>query len=101
MKEHFIAGWGGYPIIGSNDQVVEGLATLADHRARRHRDVLAALRRGPALVPDSTSIRWCSRRVCADCHHPRKRMIQYSLERRCIHPIDRGYWMPDFAGMTG
>jgi dimethylsulfone monooxygenase len=30
MKEHFIAGWGGYPLVGSNDQVVDGLAKLAD-----------------------------------------------------------------------
>jgi alkanesulfonate monooxygenase SsuD/methylene tetrahydromethanopterin reductase-like flavin-dependent oxidoreductase (luciferase family) len=30
MKEHFIAGWGGYPLVGSNDQVVEGLAKLAE-----------------------------------------------------------------------
>ena len=29
MKEHFIAGWGGYPLVGSNDQVVEGLARLS------------------------------------------------------------------------
>ncbi len=30
MKEHFIAGWGGYPLVGSNDQVVEGLAKLSE-----------------------------------------------------------------------
>ena len=30
LKEHFIAGWGGYPIIGTRDQVVEGLKDLAD-----------------------------------------------------------------------
>ena len=30
MKEHFIAGWGGYPLVGSNDQVVEGLAKLVE-----------------------------------------------------------------------
>lgn len=30
MKEHFIAGWGGYPLVGSNDQVVEGLTRLTE-----------------------------------------------------------------------
>ena len=28
MKEHFIAGWGGYPLVGSNDQVVDHFAKL-------------------------------------------------------------------------
>jgi FMNH2-dependent dimethyl sulfone monooxygenase len=30
MTEHFIAGWGGYPLVGTNEQVVEGLARLSD-----------------------------------------------------------------------
>ena len=30
MQTRFIAGWGGYPLVGSNDQVVEGLAKLAE-----------------------------------------------------------------------
>lgn len=29
MKTHFIAGWGGYPLIGNNDQIVEGLQTMS------------------------------------------------------------------------
>ena len=29
MKKHFIAGWGGYPIIGNPEQVVEGLKTMS------------------------------------------------------------------------
>jgi alkanesulfonate monooxygenase SsuD/methylene tetrahydromethanopterin reductase-like flavin-dependent oxidoreductase (luciferase family) len=29
LKEHFIAGWGGYPLIGTRDQIVDGLLTLA------------------------------------------------------------------------
>jgi len=29
LKEHFIAGWGGYPLIGTAEQIVEGLQTLA------------------------------------------------------------------------
>jgi alkanesulfonate monooxygenase SsuD/methylene tetrahydromethanopterin reductase-like flavin-dependent oxidoreductase (luciferase family) len=29
LKEHFIAGWAGYPIIGTRDQVVERLQNLA------------------------------------------------------------------------
>ena len=24
MKAHFIAGWGGYPLVGTNEQIVEG-----------------------------------------------------------------------------
>jgi FMNH2-dependent dimethyl sulfone monooxygenase len=30
MKEHFIAGWGGLPLIGTNEQIVDGLARIAD-----------------------------------------------------------------------
>ena len=30
MKEHFIAGWGGYPLVGSNEQIVDGLAKLVE-----------------------------------------------------------------------
>ena len=29
MKKHFIAGWGGYPIIGTPEQIVEGLETMS------------------------------------------------------------------------
>ena len=29
MKMHFIAGWGGFPLIGSKEQIVEGLAKLS------------------------------------------------------------------------
>ena len=29
LKEHFIAGWVGYPLIGTKEQVVDGLALLA------------------------------------------------------------------------
>jgi FMNH2-dependent dimethyl sulfone monooxygenase len=28
MKKHFIAGWGGYPLIGNKEQIVDGLLTL-------------------------------------------------------------------------
>ncbi len=28
LKEHFVAGWGGYPMIGTSEQVVEGLQRL-------------------------------------------------------------------------
>ncbi len=30
LKEHFIAGWAGYPLIGTKDQVVDGLAALSE-----------------------------------------------------------------------
>jgi alkanesulfonate monooxygenase SsuD/methylene tetrahydromethanopterin reductase-like flavin-dependent oxidoreductase (luciferase family) len=29
LKEHFIAGWGGFPLIGTKEQVVDGLAMLS------------------------------------------------------------------------
>jgi hypothetical protein len=33
------------------------------------------------------------------CHHPRKRMIQYSAPLK-LDPNASEYWMPAFAGMT-
>jgi alkanesulfonate monooxygenase SsuD/methylene tetrahydromethanopterin reductase-like flavin-dependent oxidoreductase (luciferase family) len=30
LKEHFIAGWGGYPLVGTREQVVDGLRLLAE-----------------------------------------------------------------------
>lgn len=30
LKEHFMAGWGGYPLVGTKEQVVDGLKTLSD-----------------------------------------------------------------------
>ena len=30
MKKHFIAGWGGYPLVGTNEQIVDGLQTLSE-----------------------------------------------------------------------
>ena len=30
IKEHFIAGWGGYPLIGTKEQIVDGLKDLSD-----------------------------------------------------------------------
>jgi alkanesulfonate monooxygenase SsuD/methylene tetrahydromethanopterin reductase-like flavin-dependent oxidoreductase (luciferase family) len=29
MEEHFVAGWSGYPLIGTRDQIVDGLAKLS------------------------------------------------------------------------
>jgi dimethylsulfone monooxygenase len=29
LKAHFIAGWGGYPLVGTKEQIVDGLATLS------------------------------------------------------------------------
>ncbi len=29
LKKHFIAGWGGYPIIGTPEQIVDGLKTMS------------------------------------------------------------------------
>ncbi|HWM48695.1 MAG TPA: LLM class flavin-dependent oxidoreductase [Xanthobacteraceae bacterium] len=30
LKEHFMAGWGGYPLVGTKEQIVDGLITLAE-----------------------------------------------------------------------
>ncbi|MFZ1991432.1 MAG: LLM class flavin-dependent oxidoreductase, partial [Alphaproteobacteria bacterium] len=30
LKEHFIAGWGGYPLVGTKEQIVDGLKLLSD-----------------------------------------------------------------------
>jgi alkanesulfonate monooxygenase SsuD/methylene tetrahydromethanopterin reductase-like flavin-dependent oxidoreductase (luciferase family) len=30
MKEHFIGGWAGYPLVGTNDQIVDELLMLSD-----------------------------------------------------------------------
>jgi alkanesulfonate monooxygenase SsuD/methylene tetrahydromethanopterin reductase-like flavin-dependent oxidoreductase (luciferase family) len=30
MKEHFIAGWGGYPLIGTPEQIVDSFSVLVD-----------------------------------------------------------------------
>jgi alkanesulfonate monooxygenase SsuD/methylene tetrahydromethanopterin reductase-like flavin-dependent oxidoreductase (luciferase family) len=29
LKEHFIAGWGGFPLVGTKEQIVDGLNTLS------------------------------------------------------------------------
>ena len=29
MKIHFMAGWGGYPLIGTPEQIVDGLKTMS------------------------------------------------------------------------
>jgi alkanesulfonate monooxygenase SsuD/methylene tetrahydromethanopterin reductase-like flavin-dependent oxidoreductase (luciferase family) len=29
MKKHFIAGWGGYPLIGTKEQIVDGLVAMS------------------------------------------------------------------------
>ena len=29
MKKHFIAGWGGYPIVGTPEQIADSLVTLS------------------------------------------------------------------------
>ncbi|MGA7789901.1 MAG: LLM class flavin-dependent oxidoreductase, partial [Xanthobacteraceae bacterium] len=29
MKKHFIAGWGGYPLIGTPEQIVDGLIRMS------------------------------------------------------------------------
>ena len=53
MKKHFIAGWGGYPIIGTPEQIVDGLEHHVEDRPRRHAAQLPALHRRHALVPEA------------------------------------------------
>ena len=53
MKKHFIAGWGGYPIIGTPEQIVDGAHHHVEDGPRRHAAELAALYRRPALVPEA------------------------------------------------
>ena len=34
-KYHFVAGWGGYPLVGTAEQIVDGLQQIAGRGARR------------------------------------------------------------------
>ena len=73
MKMHFIGGWGGFPLIGTKEQIVDGLARLSalgldgvvvswpryieDMRGFPARDAAAAQAGRPALIG---VIRFCS-----------------------------------------
>ena len=48
MKTHFIGGWGGYPLIGTKEQVVDGLAMLSKLGLDGVVMSMAALHRGHA-----------------------------------------------------
>ena len=62
LKEHFIAGWVGYPLIGTKEQVVDGLALLA--RAGFDGIVLTWPRYIEGMQQfKAETFRWCSRRV--------------------------------------
>ena len=50
MKEHFVAGWSGYPLIGTREQIVDGLRGAVQHRLGWRLAVMAALRRTDAGV---------------------------------------------------
>ena len=50
-QEAFVAGWGGFPLIGTKEQIVDGLADLVARWARRRAAGLAALRAGHARIP--------------------------------------------------
>ena len=43
-KYHFIAGWGGYPLVGSPSHIADEIGKLAKRRPRRRAAVVAALR---------------------------------------------------------
>ena len=30
LKAHFMGGWGAFPLVGTKEQIVDGLATLSD-----------------------------------------------------------------------
>ena len=44
MAEMFVSGWGGFPLIGTKEQIVDGLAHDVADRGRRRAAVMAALR---------------------------------------------------------
>ena len=76
---HFIAGWGGYPLIGTPEQIVDGLIRMSKM------GLDGTLLNWPRYVEDQ---HWFKDRaqsvggaggLAVKCHHPRKRMIQYSL----------------------
>ena len=50
MAEMMISGWGGFPLIGTKEQIVDGLARLSQARLRRRAIVMAALHRRHARV---------------------------------------------------
>jgi alkanesulfonate monooxygenase SsuD/methylene tetrahydromethanopterin reductase-like flavin-dependent oxidoreductase (luciferase family) len=54
MKKHFIAGWGGYPLIGTKEQIVDGLQRLKDI------GLDGALLNWPRYIDD---MRWFQRHV--------------------------------------
>ena len=30
MRKHVMAGWGGFPLVGTNDQIIDGLQAISD-----------------------------------------------------------------------
>ena len=65
LKAHFIAGWAGYPIVGTKEKVVDELATLVARRLRRRHSVMGEVRRADARISERSRIRWWCRRGCA------------------------------------
>ena len=66
LKELFIAGWGSYPLIGTSEQVVDGLIKLSAHGARRRAARAGRATRRRCANSRTTPIRcWC-RPACAD-----------------------------------
>ena len=51
LQEAFIQGWGGLPVVGTREQVVDTLATLVEGRARRPAGGVPALRGGHEGFP--------------------------------------------------
>ena len=63
LKAHFIAGWAGYPIVGTKEQVVDELATLS--RAGFDGAILSWAELSSRCESSSRSrIRWWCRRAC-------------------------------------
>ena len=72
LKEHFIAGWGGFPVVGSQGAGGRQARAAVEGGLRRRRAVLGALRRRDARVPDARRCRsWC-RRGCGSATRARR-----------------------------
>ena len=67
MKMHFIGGWGGFALIGTKEQVVDGLAGLSALGLDGVVVSLAALHRRHADVPARDLCRCSGRPGCGKC----------------------------------
>ena len=55
LKAHFIAGWGGVPVVGTKEQIVDKLGDYDEARVRRRHPVVGEVHRGHARVSEATT----------------------------------------------